>query len=407
MLHRGKICSAFLVFAAFFVTLFGAGRSFAHDLAIDQLRLFPDTSAGHLRGQVLFDPKLTRANNDEGRSVIAPRVVRFLRENVRIEVNGKPVELSFEVRELWTVDGATGGDSVVLDAAMPRRAREMRVFVSPAFRALAVTVQVAGSKGSAAPESTLLLGGDWTPPYRFAVPRSSTGWAEGDPDLLAAKVPPHRDAASAPDPAQAADVRPPTTLATGAFAPSSAWQTAVRYVKLGVAHILPHGWDHVLFVAALVLGSRRRLRALFLQLGAFTVAHTVTLGLGALGLVVLPGTVIEPLIAFSIAFVAVENLVRKGEPRYRAGWAFAFGLLHGQGFAGALAETGLPRESFLTALLSFNVGVEIGQVLVVGALLVAFHGLKDADRFHRYAIRPGSLVIAMAGLYWAVERLTA
>jgi hypothetical protein len=104
---------------------------------------------------------------------------------------------------------------------------------------------------------------------------------------------------------------------------------------------------------------------------------------------------------------SLKKVSQKGEARYRAGWAFAFGLLHGQGFAGALAETGLPRESFLTALLSFNVGVEIGQLVLVAVLLVALHSLKDADRFHRYALRPGSLVIAMAGLYWAIERLTA
>jgi hypothetical protein len=163
----------------------------------------------------------------------------------------------------------------------------------------------------------------------------------------------------------------------------------------------------VLFVAGLVLGSRRRFRSLLLQLGAFTVAHTVTLGLGALGLVVLPGRVVEPLIAFSIAFVAIENLLTKGEPRYRPAWAFAFGLLHGQGFASALAETGLPSESFLTALFAFNVGVELGQLAVVAALLVVLYGLSDPERFQRFAVRPGSVAIAMAGLYWGVERLTA
>jgi hypothetical protein len=162
-----------------------------------------------------------------------------------------------------------------------------------------------------------------------------------------------------------------------------------------------------LFVAGLVLGSRRRLRSLLLQLGAFTVAHTVTLGLGALGLVVLPGRIVEPLIAFSIAFVAIENLVTKGEPRHRHAWAFAFGLLHGQGFASALAETGLPSESFLTALFAFNVGVELGQLVVVAVLLAVLYGLSDAERFRRFALRPGSVAIALAGLYWGVERLTA
>src|SRR6187431_1105777 len=97
------------------------------------------------------------------------------------------------------------------------------------------------------------------------------------------------------------------------FAAESRWTMAGRYVRLGIEHIVPHGWDHVLFVAGLVLGSRKRLRALLAQLGAFTLAHTVTLGLGAFGLVVLPGRVVEPLIAFSIAFVALENLLSSGE----------------------------------------------------------------------------------------------
>ena len=100
---------------------------------------------------------------------------------------------------------------------------------------------------------------------------------------------------------------------------------------------------------------------------------------------------------------ALADAEAEGKQHFRAGVT----LFQQKNFAGALAETGLPRDSFLTALLSFNVGVEIGQVLVVGVLLVALHGLKDTDRFHRYALRPGSLVIAMAGLYWAVERLTA
>jgi len=392
------------------VSLFCSGRSAAHNLAIDQLTLFPDPATGRLRGQVLFDPKLTRANNDEGLASIAPRVARFLERNLEVEANGKRVELSFKVRELWTGDGAIGGDSVMFDGTMPPQTKELRVFAGKPFRGLAVSVEGAGS----APKSTLLLGGEWTPSYRFATPENR-GWAEGDPELLAAKLPRHSDDGAQAAPSGASPGAPSTSptsagspnAVAGDFAETSAWQTAGRYVRLGVVHIVPWGLDHVLFVAGLVLGSSRRFRALLLQLGAFTLAHTLTLGLGALGLVVLPGRVIEPLIAFSIAFVAVENLIRKGEPRYRAAWAFAFGLLHGQGFAGVLAETGLPRESFLTALFSFNVGVELGQLIVVLALLLVLHGLRDADKFYRFAVRPGSVAIALAGLYWGVERLAA
>lgn len=390
--------------AVLLLTLLVTGRSSAHDLPIDQLTLFPDVTSGHLRGQILFDPKLTRSNNDEGAAVIAPRVVAFLRNNLAIEADGKRLEPKLEVRELWTGDGAVAGDSVMLDAELPRGAKEIRVFAGKPLRALAVSVEAVGPRGRSSPENALLLGGDWTPPYRFAAPKSNRGWAEGELELLAEKVPRHDEAAAA----QPAAVPAPNTGPTaGAFVRERAGATIARYVRLGVTHILPHGWDHVLFVAGLVLGSRKRVRSLLAQLGAFTLAHTVTLALGALGLVVLPQSIVEPLIAFSIAFVAVENVVRKGEPRHRTAWALGFGLLHGQGFASALAETGLPRESFLTALFSFNVGVELGQLVVVAVLLVVLHGLRDPDRFYRYAVRPGSIAIAMAGLYWGVERIAA
>ncbi|HEX6273730.1 MAG TPA: HupE/UreJ family protein [Polyangiaceae bacterium] len=395
---------AWLLLVASVLALFRPSIARAHELAVDRLTLFPDVERGHVRGQILFDPKLTRANNDEGLERISPRVVGFLRDNLALEVDGTRVPITFEVRELWAGDGALEGDSVMLDAALPKSARELRVFAGVPLRALAVSIESVRKNERFPPQNALLLGGELTPPYRLLTPIGNGGWAEGDPDLVGANIPRHRDAPAAATPAPPS--APGATPRSG-FARESAWVVAGRYVRLGVAHILPHGWDHVLFVAGLVLGSRRKLRALLPQLGAFTVAHTVTLGLGALGLVVLPGGVIEPLIAFSIAFVALENLLKRGEPRYRTVWAFAFGLLHGQGFAGALAETGIPRESFLTALLSFNVGVELGQLAVVGALLVLLRGLDEPDRFQRYALRPGSVVIAMMGLYWAVERLVA
>jgi hypothetical protein len=391
--------------AVFLLILLFAGRSAAHDLAVDQLTLFPDVTTAHLRGQILFDPKLTRVNDDESAAVVASRVVAFLQQNLALEVDGRRLEPKLEIRELWSRDGAVAGDSVMLDAELPHGAKEIRVFAGKPLRALAVSVEAVGPNGRSSPESALLLGGDWTPPYRFAAPKGNRGWAEGGPELLADKVPRHEDGASTSEAAPAPT--PKGEARTAGFARESAWSTIARYVRLGIEHILPHGWDHVLFVAGLVLGSRKRVRSLLVELGAFTLAHTVTLALGALGLVVLPGSIVEPLIAFSIAFVALENVVRKGAPRQRAAWALAFGLLHGQGFASALAETGLPRESFLTALFSFNVGVELGQLVVVAVLLLLLHGLSDPDRFYRYAVRPGSIAIAMAGLYWGVERLAA
>src|SRR5262245_11059350 len=249
--------------AALVFTLLGAGRSAAHDLAIDQLRLFPDVAAGHLRGQILFDPKLTRENNDAGAAAIRPRVIAFLTEHLALEVDGRRVELVLEVRELWTGDGAVGGDSVMLDATIPHRAKELRVFAGAPLRALAVTAESAGAtRGS--PKSALLAGGEWTPPYRFATEVQHRAWSEGDPELLAANIPRHRDgrapastaANGSVNGAPAVATTPPATSATsarasGGFAPESRWTTAGRYVRLGFVHILPYGWDHVLFVAGL------------------------------------------------------------------------------------------------------------------------------------------------------------
>jgi hypothetical protein len=298
----------------------------------------------------------------------------------------------------------------MLDAPLPASARTLRVFAGTPLRALVVSIESAGVNERFPPQNVLLLGGEHTPAYGLVSPLSNCEWSAGDPDLLTTTAPRHRDvpapSASESAASQRSAATPPAPGRSG-FALESARTTVARYVRLGFEHIVPHGWDHVLFVAALVLGSRRKLRALMAQLGAFTAAHTVTLGLGALGLVVLPSFVIEPLIAASIAFVAIENLWGHGEARHRVAWAFAFGLLHGQGFAGALTETGLPRESFLTALLAFNAGVELGQLAVVASLLLALRGLDEPERFHRYAARPGSLVIATMGLYWALERLIA
>src|SRR5262245_45011432 len=120
-----KSPQALVALAALVLTLAFAGKSTAHELAIDVLTLFPNTERGHVRGQILFDPKLTRANDDEGFGVIAPRVIGFLRQNLAIEVDGRRADVSFEVRELWTGDGALGGDSVMLDFDIPHGAKAL------------------------------------------------------------------------------------------------------------------------------------------------------------------------------------------------------------------------------------------------------------------------------------------
>lgn len=191
------------------------------------------------------------------------------------------------------------------------------------------------------------------------------------------------------------------------------WPTAGRYVTIGVRHILPGGLDHILFVLALFLASRT-LGALAWQVSAFTVAHTATLALAAGGAIAPPSAVVEPLIAATIAFVAVENVALPSLTRWRVALVFLFGLVHGLGFAGFFGDLGLPPGQFLGALLGFNVGVEVGQlaVVVLAACIarVARRQLpvvRDDAGWRRYAVVPASLAIAMAGGFWTVERMAA
>ncbi len=181
--------------------------------------------------------------------------------------------------------------------------------------------------------------------------------------------------------------------------------TAWRYLALGFTHIVPHGLDHMLFVIGIFLLSGR-LRTVLWQVSAFTVAHSITLGLSIYGLIAVPPAVVEPLIAVSIAYVAIENvLVRELKP-WRIALVFAFGLLHGMGFAGALKELGLPRSEFLTALLTFNVGVEAGQLAVIAAAFLLV-GWQCGNRawYRSRVVVPASVLIACTAVYWTVERV--
>lgn len=139
-----------------------------------------------------------------------------------------------------------------------------------------------------------------------------------------------------------------------------------RFAALGFEHIMI-GLDHVLFVIALVIGATRA-RDVIRVVTAFTLAHSVTLALAALDILRLPPSIVEPLIALSIAYVAVTSVLGRGDDRYRLAAVFGFGLLHGAGFAGALRLTGDVDASMLSSLLSFNVGIELGQALIVVVL---------------------------------------
>ena len=178
-----------------------------------------------------------------------------------------------------------------------------------------------------------------------------------------------------------------------------------RYLTLGFTHILPLGFDHVLFVLGIYLLSREP-RAMLWQVSAFTLAHSITLGLAMFGMIAAPPRLVEPMIALSIAYVAIENVFLSRLRPWRVALVFGFGLLHGMGFAGALKELGLPRSQLLTALVSFNLGVETGQLTVIGlaATLVGWH-CRNKIWYRSRVVVPASIAIAVTALYWTVERL--
>jgi len=177
-----------------------------------------------------------------------------------------------------------------------------------------------------------------------------------------------------------------------------------QYLVLGFTHILPKGLDHILFVLGLFLLAVR-LRPLLTQVTAFTVAHTITLGLTMYGFVGLSPRTVEPLIAVSIVYVAVENVLRPELRPSRVALVFAFGLLHGMGFASVLQELGLPRGSFVPALLAFNVGVELGQLTVIALAGLLVGAFRDRPWYRRRVVVPASCAIAAVGAYWSVQRL--
>jgi hypothetical protein len=189
-------------------------------------------------------------------------------------------------------------------------------------------------------------------------------------------------------------------------APAPARAEVMRqYLELGFTHILPKGLDHILFVLGLFLLSLEPMTILK-QVTAFTIAHSITLGLTIYGVVSLSPAIVEPLIALSIVYVAVENLMVTRVKPWRIVVVACFGLLHGMGFAGVLSELGLPRSEFVTALVSFNVGVEVGQLAVIAMAYLAVGLWSGTKPWYRQRVTiPASALIALVGLYWTVQRV--
>ncbi len=187
--------------------------------------------------------------------------------------------------------------------------------------------------------------------------------------------------------------------------PMNAMQRFYQFIGIGFDHVIPLGWDHILFIVGMALSSLLW-RKLLLLVTTFTLAHTLTLGLAMYGVVEISAQLVEPLIAFSIAYVAIENLLVKQSIRRKSIVVFVFGLIHGLGFATMLKEFEMAPDSFLTTLIGFNIGVELAQIVivlgVVGTLLLL---RKLGLNYRQLAVVPVSILISLIGVWWGVERI--
>ena len=189
------------------------------------------------------------------------------------------------------------------------------------------------------------------------------------------------------------------------FHQQSNWSVIKDYTRAGFGHILPKGLDHILFILGIFLFSLK-MGPLLKQVTMFTVAHSITLSLAMLNIFSLPATVVEPLVALSIAYIGIENVVLKEIKPSRLFVVFGFGLLHGMSFASMLTDFGMPKNSFVAALISFNVGVEIGQLSIIAMAFVLFGvWFRKKQWYRKFLVIPASLLIGMVGLYWTYDRI--
>lgn len=179
------------------------------------------------------------------------------------------------------------------------------------------------------------------------------------------------------------------------------------YTRLGIRHIIPEGFDHILFVVGLCLLSTK-IKTILWQATAFTAAHSVTLALSMKSVLIAPSQLVEPIISLSIMFVALENIMIRELKPWRIVIVFGFGLIHGMGFASALNEIGLPPGKFFTSVLAFNLGVELGQIaVIVSVFTLIIRPFGNKPWYRKFVVVPLSACIACVAAYWTIIRLLA
>lgn len=178
-----------------------------------------------------------------------------------------------------------------------------------------------------------------------------------------------------------------------------------EYLRLGFTHVIPLGFDHILFILSLFF-LNSSIRSVFIQCSIFTLAHSFSLALSASGYIAPSSSIIEPLIALSILFTAIENIIHDKVNPWRLLIIFLFGLIHGMGFATALKEIGIPETHFITSLLFFNIGVELGQLTVIlSAYFLVSKSFSKKPWYKERIVYPISSVIGCIALYWTIQRI--
>lgn len=179
----------------------------------------------------------------------------------------------------------------------------------------------------------------------------------------------------------------------------------LEFLEQGFMHVLPLGFDHILFVISLFF-LNSRLKSVIAQCSIFTIAHSITLFLSASKIILPNSAIIEPIIALSIVFVSLENIFTKHVSKWRMGLIFIFGLIHGMGFASALLELGIPKDSFIKSLLAFNIGVEVAQIFIIFFLYFMIgKWLVNKRWYSTKIVYPVSTVIASIAIYWTIMRV--
>ncbi|HVS65186.1 MAG TPA: HupE/UreJ family protein [Thermoanaerobaculia bacterium] len=369
--------------------LLGAGELRAHDFTVTQtLAVLRDDGTFQVEMTVDLDALLLGVGSGHDPAELAARVaalspdelevrtgrLRSLFERrIRVYFDGEPTRfvVTFPDREEGTLDPAWGEASLGIRARLtgriPGDAERFSFRASRSFPLVDLRVVL---PSSGVVERAPLPAGEESPGYDLDASRDQAAAAEE----------------------------------SSAGSGDGVVEVFGRYLGLGFTHIVPLGLDHILFVLALFLLSAK-LEPLLIQVTAFTLAHSVTLALSVLGVISLPSTVVEPLIALSIALVAAENLFTQRLHSWRIVVVFVFGLLHGLGFAGVLNELGLPAGALASALIAFNVGVELGQLAVIGVAFLLVALVRQKQWYHERVVIPASVALAAIGLFWFVQRL--